>query len=59
MSFKASVPLFICIFDDLSIGESVVLKSPTLIVLLLISPFMAVNFFFKLYVPVRECKSFF
>ena len=30
-------------FDDLSIGVSGVLKSPTLIVLLSISPFMSVN----------------
>ena len=43
VSFKACVSLFILILDDLSIGESGVLKSPTMIVLLLISPFMAVN----------------
>ena len=37
VSFKACVSLFIFILDDLSIGESVVLKSPTIIVLLSIS----------------------
>ena len=37
------ISLFIFILDDLSIGESGVLKSPTLIVLLLISPFIAVS----------------
>ena len=42
---KACVSLFIFIFDDLSIGESGVLKSPIMIVLLSISPFMAVNIF--------------
>ena len=43
VSFKACVFLFIFILDDLSIGESGVLKSPTMIVLLSISPFMAVS----------------
>ena len=43
VSFKACVSLFIFILDDLSIGESRVLKSPTMILLLLISPFMAVS----------------
>ena len=47
VSFKACVSLFICILDDLSIVESGVLKSPTVIVLLLISPFMAVSFCLK------------
>ena len=42
VSFKACVSLFIFILDDVSIGESGVLKSPTTIVLLSISPFMAV-----------------
>ena len=37
-----SVSLFIFIFGDLSIGESGVLNSPTMIVLLSITPFMAV-----------------
>ena len=39
VSFKAYVSLFIFILDDLSIGESGVLKSPTIIVLLLISSY--------------------
>ena len=43
VSFKACVSLFILILDDLSIGESGVLKSPTMIVLLSVSPFMAVS----------------
>ena len=43
VSFKACVSLFIFILGDLSIGESQVLKSPTMIVLLSISPFMAVS----------------
>ena len=43
MSFKASVSLFIFILDDLSIGVSGVLKSPTIIVLLSISSFIAVS----------------
>ena len=42
VSFKACVSLFIFILDDLSLGESGVLKFPTMIVLLSISPFMAV-----------------
>ena len=43
VSFKACVSLFIFYLDDLSIGVSEVLKSPTIIVLLLISSFIAVN----------------
>ena len=43
MSFKACVSLLIFYLEDLSIDESGVLKPPTIIVLLLISPFMAVN----------------
>ena len=43
VSFKAFVSLFIFILDDLSIVVSGVLKSPTMIVLLSISPFMAVS----------------
>ena len=39
VSFKACVSLFIFCLDDLSIGVSGVLKSPTIIVLLSISPF--------------------
>ena len=42
VSFKACVSLFIFFLGDLSIGVSGVLKSPTIIVLLSISPFMAV-----------------
>ena len=36
--FKASISLLIFCLDDLSIGKNEVLKSPTIIVLLLISP---------------------
>ena len=43
VSFKAWVSLFIFILDDLSIGDSGVLKSPRMIVFLLISRFMAVS----------------
>ena len=43
MSFKANVSLLIFCLDDLSIGISGVLKFPTIIVLLLFSPFMFVN----------------
>ena len=43
VSFKACVSLLISCFDDLSIGVSGVLKSPTIIVLLSISPFMSVS----------------
>ena len=41
VSFKMCFLIF-C-FDDLSIGESGMLKSPTMIVLLSISPFMSVS----------------
>ena len=44
VSFKACVSLLILCFDDLSIGVSGALKSPTIIVLLSISPFMSVQF---------------
>ena len=44
VSFKAYISLLIFCFDDLSIGVSGVLKSPTIIVLLSISPFMSVQF---------------
>jgi len=37
------ISLLIFCFDDLSIGVSGVLKSPTIIVLLSISPFMSVS----------------
>ena len=43
VSFKAFVFLLIFCLGDLSIDESGVLKSPTVIVLLLISPFMSVS----------------
>ena len=43
ISFKICVSLLIFCFDDLSIGVSGVLKSPTVIVLLSISPFMSVS----------------
>ena len=43
VSFKTCVSLLIFCFDDLSIGESGVLKSPTIIVLLSISPLMPVS----------------
>ena len=46
VSFKASVSLLIFCLDDPSIGVSGVLKSSTIIVLLLISPFMSVNICF-------------
>ena len=43
VSFKTCVSLLIFCSDDLPIGVSGVLKSPTIIVLLSISPFMSVN----------------
>ena len=43
VSFKTCVSLLIFCFDDLSIGVSGVLKCPTIIVLLSISPFMSVS----------------
>ena len=43
MSFKACVSLLIFCQDDLSISVSEVLKSSTIFVLLLISPFMPIN----------------
>ena len=43
ISFKTCVSLLIFCFDDLSIGVSGVLKSPAIIVLLSISPFMSVG----------------
>ena len=43
VSFKTHASLFIFCFDDLSIGVSGVLKSPTIIVLLSISAFMSVS----------------
>ena len=43
MSFKVCVSLLIFHLVDLSIAVSVVLKSPTIIVLLLIFPFILVS----------------
>ena len=43
ISFKTCILLLIFSFYDLSIGVGEVLKSPTIIVLLLISPFMSVS----------------
>ena len=43
VSFKACVSLLIFCFDNLSIGVSGVLTSPTITVLLSISPFMSVS----------------
>ena len=41
--FKTCISLLILYFNDLSIGVSRVLKFPTIIVLLSISPFMSVS----------------
>ena len=41
--FKTCVSLLVFCFDDLSIGVSGELKSPTIIVLLSTSPFMSVS----------------
>ena len=43
VSFKTCVSLLIFCFDDLSIGASGVLNSPTIIVLLSVSPFLSVS----------------
>ena len=43
VSYQTCVSLLIFCFDDLSIGVNGVLKSPTIIVLLSISPFVSVN----------------
>ena len=43
VSFKTCVSVLIFCFDDLSIGVNRVLKSPTITVLLSISPFMSVS----------------
>ena len=43
VSFNTCVSLLIFCFDDLSISVSKVLKSPTIIVLFLTSPFMSVS----------------
>ena len=44
VSFRMSVALLIFYLEDLSIDVSEVLKSPTIIVFLSITPFMYVNF---------------
>ena len=46
VSFKTCISLLISCFDDLSIGVSGVLKSPTIIVLVSISLIMSVSVFF-------------
>jgi len=43
VSFKTRASLLIFHFDDLSIGVSGVVKSPTIVVLLSMSPFMSVS----------------
>ena len=43
VSFKTCASLLIFCFDDVSIGVSGVLKSPTIIVLLSISPFLSAS----------------
>ena len=59
MSFKATVSLLVFCLDDLSIDVSEVLKSPTIIVLLLISPFMSVKIcFIYLSVPILGAYTF-
>ena len=45
ISFKTCVSLLIFCFDYLSYGVSVVLNSPTIILLVLISPFMSISVF--------------
>ena len=45
VSFKTYVSLLIVCFDELSIGVSGVLKSPSINVLLPIYPFMSVSFY--------------
>ena len=46
MLFKASVSLLVFRLDDLSVDVNGVLKSPTIIMLLSVSPFMSVNICF-------------
>ena len=43
VSFKTCVSLLIFCLDDLSIGVNGVLKTPTIIMLLSVSPFMSVS----------------
>ena len=47
VSFKTCVSLLIFCFDALSIGVSGVIKSPTIIVLLSVSPFMSVSVYLR------------
>ena len=54
VSFKTCVSLLIFCFDDLSIGVSGVLKFPSIIVLLSISPFMSVSVFLR--IEVLLCR---
>ena len=59
MSFKVCVSLLIFHLADLSIGVSGMLKSPTIIVLLLISPFILVSIYLKCYsVPMLGAYIF-
>ena len=59
ISFKACVSLLIFCFEDLSIGVTRVLKSPTIIVLLSISPFMSVSICLMYWgTPVLRAKIF-
>ena len=45
VSLKVYVPFLIFCLGDVSISVNLVLKSPTIIVLLSISPFMTVSFY--------------
>ena len=54
VSFKTCASLLLFCFDNLSIAVSGVLKSPTIIVLLSISPFMSVIVFYVCY----KCFSY-
>ena len=59
MSFKITVSLLIFSLDDLSIDVTGVLKSPTIIVLLSVFPFMFVNIcFMYLVAPVLGAYMF-
>ena len=59
ISFKACVSLLIFCFEDLSIGVSGVLKSPTIILLLSVSPFMSVSICLMYWgTPVLRAKIF-
>ena len=58
-SFRIDVSLLIFCLDDLSKGDSGVLKSPTMIVLLLISSLMySSSFFMYLVAPVLGAYMF-